>query len=269
MHKNIFTLALLFCFAAHASAQTIIKADTAKTDSLIKKRNTYPHIIAVDVAYGMALPLADMRTTYTHALSLGMKLNYIAPSNWIFALSGDYLFAESIRIDVVSNLREANGLIIDQQGALTEVKEGLRGFMLQGSIGYIFPFNINKNRRFGIETRLNFGYFQHWVNIRFGGEDLLWLMGDYRQGYDRKTDGALIQPYIGIRYMANNRLANFFGGFDCAMAFTRNRRLWNYDQMRADNAPKFDVLAGFRLGIAIPFPIYNYRKETLEDVRYR
>jgi hypothetical protein len=239
----------------------------AQTDTTAKK-NKYPNAIVVDVSYGAMLPYADMRTTYKYALGLGLKVNYISSNNWIFSASGDYLFSDRIRIDVVKNLREANGYIIDQQGALADVKEGLRGFMILGGVGRLFPFNMNKNRRFGLEVRLHAGYIRHWVRIKFGGEELQQLMGDYRQGYDRKSDGFMLQQYIGLRYMSSNRLSNFFAGFDITQGFTRNRRLWNYDEMRADTDPKLDILAGFRVGICIPFNIYNSRTETLDDVKY-
>lgn len=246
--------------AANIAAQT----DTTKT----VKKNKYPDAIVIDVSYGAMLPYADMRTTYKYALDLGAKVHFISSNNWIFSASGDYLFSEQIRIDVVKNLRETNGFIIDQQGALADVKQGLRGFMIQAGIGRLFAFNTNKNRRFGLEVRLHAGYLRHWVRIKFGGEELQQLMGDYRQGYDRKSDGFMLQQYIGLRYMSSNRLSNFFAGFDIAQGFTRNRRLWNYDQMRADTDPKLDILAGFRIGIAIPFNIYNSRTETLDDVKY-
>lgn len=182
--------------------------------------------------------------------------------------AGDYLFAERIREDVLSSLREPNGFIVDKQGALTIVKQQGRGFMLQGGVGKFIPFVADKKKRFGVDIRLQAGYIQHWVRIKFGGEELVQLMGEYKKGYDRKSSGFVTQQYIGLRYMSTNRHYNFFGGFEITEGFTKNRRYWNYDQMRADNDSKIDILTGIRVGVSIPFPIYSVKKQTLEDVIY-
>lgn len=245
MNKSALLLAAFCCFALVLQAQS----DTTAP----KKPSLPPAAIVVDVGYSAALPLADFAKTYSHALNLGVRVNYLSPRNWLFAVQGDYFFAEKIRIDAVSNLREENGFIIDRQGALADVKQGLRGFYLHAGIGKIVPFDKRRNPRFGLEFRFHAGYFQHWIRLKFGGEDLVQLSGDYRQGYDRKSSGFGVQQYLGLRYMSSNGLLNLSFGIEALEGFTRNRRYWNYDEMRADNALKIDILTAARITLSIPF----------------
>ncbi len=245
MNKIYLFFAAFLAFSAALSAQT---------DTTAPKKPSLPApAIVVDVAYAAGLPLADFAETYNYALNLGLRVNYLTPRNWLFAAQADYYFAEQIRIDAVSNLREENGFIIDRQGALADVKQGMRGFYLHAGAGKIIPFNKKRNPRFGLEFRLHAGYFQHWIRLKFGGEDLVQLAGDYRQGYDRKSSGFGLQQYLGLRYMSSNRLLNLSFGIEAMEAFTRNRRYWNYDERRADNGLKIDILSSARFTLSIPF----------------
>ena len=266
----IFMLAAMSCFFLPQLKAQSIDTTVSPNNNLLPNTTVvkYPANIVVDVSYGVHMVVADLKERFSHAFDVGLKVNYMTPKGWMFSVSGDYLFAERINEDVLSNLREQSGYIIDRQGALTFVKQHMRGFMIQGGVSKFIPFVANKKKRFGVELRLQGGYIQHWVRLKFGGEELLQLMGDYKKGYDRKTSGFVTQQYLGLRYMSTNRRYNFFAGVEVTEGFTRNRRAWNYDQMRADNDPKLDIMVGFRAGVSIPFPIYNYRKQTLEDVIY-
>lgn len=269
MFRSYILTAVFSCLALIPLLAQEISEDTTKTkpNSLLQTtKPKYPANIIVDVSYGAHLVQGDLKDRFSHFLNVGAKVHYMTAKGWTFSISSDYLFAETINADMLSSLREENGYIIDRQGALTVVKQQMRGFMLQGGIGKFIPFVADKKKRFGVDIRLQAGYLQHWVRFKFGGEELVQLMGDYRKGYDRKTSGLMTQQYIGLRYMSTNRRYNFFAGLEFSEGFTKNRRYWNYDEMRADSDLKIDLFTGFRIGVSIPFPIYNYKKQTLEDV---
>jgi len=51
---------------------------------------------------------------------------------------------------------------------------------------------------------------------------------------------------------------NIFGGFEFVEGFTSNQRALNYDTQTRDDQRRFDMLAGFRVGLILPF--YNIGK---------
>ena len=178
---------------------------------------------------------------------------------------GDHFFADAIGRDVVSNLREEEGLILDRFGELADIQQGMRGFFLGGSVSYLIPM-LKNYKRSGIEVRFEGGYLQHWIRFRTIGGQIFGISGDYARGYDRMTSGVALRQYIGYRHLARNRLFNFYGGFDFMQAFTRNRRGFNFDTGQVDNKNRIDLLVGFRVGLTIP--IYIYSIETQDNTMF-
>lgn len=257
------------CWSSMVVAQTIQPIPTPKTDSVAPKKYAHRYsTLIIDVAYGMQTPLGDMAKIYRTNFNVNGRINYITRNHLILSVGGDFIFNDILRRDLVVNLRESSGYIIDKQGALADVKQGLRGFYVNAGIGKFWNLSKSRRRRMGFECRVTGGYFQHWARIKVDGEDLVQLMGEYNKGYDRKSSGVAFQQYIGFRVMSANRLTNLFIGIDALEGITYNRRAWNYDERKADTSAKFDVLLGFRAGFSIPFPIYNYRKETDADLKF-
>lgn len=239
-----------------------------------KKRKEYriydenakpPSGFLIDFSYGVHLPFADMAENFFLNFSLAGKVQYIFPNNLAFGLVGDYQFLDYTKTDVISNLREGEGFLIDRFGELTDVQFGMRGFFLGASVSYLIPV-WKKNKRSGIEFRLEGGYEQHWVRIEVIGSQVFGLTGDYLKGYDRTTTGFAMRQYIGYRHLDKKRLLNFFGGVELMEAFTQNRRGYNFDTQKEDTRDRVDLLLGFKIGITLP--IYIYTAETQEDVRF-
>jgi hypothetical protein len=235
-------------------------------DSSATKQPLFFSAIVLDAKYGMFLAQGDMQTHFRNGIDFGARVNYFSRQNWIFAIEGQYFFNDKIRTDVVANLRNAQGFIVDKYGVSNDVKQGMRGFFLSASLGKLFLIQPQKRQRAGIETRLAVGYLQHWIRIKNTNRDLVQLSGDYIKGYDHLHAGIGVQPYVGFRYMSKNRLVNLFGGIDLLMGFTKNQRAWNYDEQKADKAQKLDLMPSLRVGISIPFTIYNAAHEQEEDI---
>ena len=60
-------------------------------------------------------------------------------------------------------------------------------------------------------------------------------------------------------YLSNNRLTNFYAGFEFNEGFTKGVRGYQYDTMQSDGAKRTDVQIGFRIGWALP--LYKRIKE--------
>ena len=224
-----------------------------------------PQGVLLDFSYGVHLPLGDLAENFNYMFTLGGKAQFIFSNNLAFGLVGDHFFSDAIGRDVVSNLREEEGFIIDRFGELADVQQGMRGFFLGGSVSYLLPM-LKNYKRSGIEVRFEGGYLQHWIRFRTIGGQIPALSGDYVRGYDRMTSGVAFRQYIGYRHLARNRLFNFYGGFDFMQAFTRNRRGFNFDTGEADTKNRLDLLVGFRVGLTIP--IYIYSIDTQQDTRF-
>jgi len=255
------TLFLLFCACwglSYSHAQT----DTTKAKPAFK----FPPAIVIDFGIGGQMPFADMRTNFKNNLNVGGKLNFFTPQHYIFALGADYIYSDEIRTDVVANLRNPDGFIIDKMGTASSIALGQRGFYINASVGKLFIFNPQKRRREGIEARLMLGYLQHKIRLKVPGTDMVQIQGDYRHGYDRLTAGFALQQYIGYRYMSPNRLINVFAGVDFLQGFTHNLRGYNFDQQRADTDLHVDILIGFRAGLSIPFPIYTEKSSKNQEL---
>jgi hypothetical protein len=237
-----------------------------RTETIIPTEGKPPGAFMVDIEYGMHLPMADMAEYFKYNFSLGGKIQYLFPNNLILGLTGHYQFGDEVGKDVVSNLREPGGSIIDKFGTYSDVSLGQRGFFIGGTVGYLIPL-LKKHKRSGLEFRVSGGYWQHWVNIEVIGSEVFALTDDYLRGYDRMTSGFGMSQYVGYRHLDKGGLLNFFGGFEFMQGFTQNRRGFNYDTGEADTAPKLDLLVGFKVGIAIPF--YTYTADTeMDDMRY-
>ena len=255
------TFLSIMCSSILVAQKTKKKIDNTIDDPTAKP----PRGILIDVNYGMHLPLADMAEYYKYNFTLGGKVQYLMSNNFMFGFTGEYQFSDEIGKDVVSNLREPDGSIIDKFGTYSDVSLGQRGFYLGGTVGYLIPV-LKNTKRSGIEVRLSGGYLQHWVEIEVIGSEVFALGGDYKKGYDRLTSGFAMSQYIGYRHLDKGGLLNFFGGFDFMEAFTRNRRGYNFDTRQEDNRDKIDILIGFRVGLAIPF--YFYSAQTQQETRF-
>jgi hypothetical protein len=263
--RSLLGLIILFCLLGQTQDVLAQKKKRIREHRVFDEDAKPPNGFLVDFSYGIHLPLADMAENYKYNFSLAGKVQYIFSNNVALGLVGDFQFIDDMKTDVVANLREEEGFIIDRFGQLSDVQLGQRGFFLGASISYLIPV-LKNYKRSGIEVRFEAGYEQHWVRIEVLGSDIFALSEEYKKGYDRMTTGFAMRQYIGYRHLDRNRLLNFFGGFDIMQAFTQNRRGYNFDTRQEDTKNRIDILVGFRIGITLP--IYIYTPETQEDVRF-
>ncbi|MBL4650467.1 MAG: hypothetical protein JKY03_12115 [Aureispira sp.] len=263
--RSLLGLIIMFCLLGQTQDVLAQKKKQIREHRIFDGEAKPPNGFLVDFSYGIHLPLADMAENYKYNFSLAGKVQYIFSNNFAVGLVGDFQFIDDMKTDVVANLREEEGFIIDRFGQLSDVQLGQRGFFLGASISYLIPV-LKNYKRSGIEVRFEGGYEQHWVRIEVLGSDIFALSDEYKKGYDRMTTGFAMRQYIGYRHLDRNRLLNFFGGFDIMEAFTKNRRGYNFDTRKEDTKDRIDILVGVRIGITLP--IYIYTPETQEDVRF-
>lgn len=238
---------LLLCLSQTATAQTVKNVE----DSTIS-------ITMFDIGYAYQIPGADLAKRFGNNSALSLGMQYKIKSNWIFGLHGSFIFGDNIREDtILKNLSTSNNQIITNVGTYAEVYQYQRGYTLTATIGKIIPaWGPNKNT--GIILSAGVGFINHKIRFEVADNNVYPLGGDYKTGYDRKTNGLCLTQFVGYRYMGNRRLLNFFAGFEFIQGFTQNRRAYNFDLMGPDHSKRLDLLYGIKVGWVLPI----YRRDA-------
>ena len=182
-------------------------------------------------------------------------------------LKGNNLFGNTVKEDVLSNLRDSDGFILGSVGAgeatYAEVLLRERGFYAGGHVGKLFSF-ANTNKRAGLRLTLGVGLLQHKVSIQDESGAADQLKGELTKGYDQLSNGLAFEQFVGYQQLNRKTGVNFFAGLELTEAFTKNRRSINFTTQNKDDRSRFDVLLGFRIGWLLTL----YVGERAEDIRY-
>ena len=210
-----------------------------------------PNMFQVNIAYGFQIPGGDLSKRFGTNSNLNVGAQYMA-GKLIFGAEGELFFSDNIKEDVLAFMRTEDLAIIGNERGYTNVLLGERGWYVGALGGAIIPV-FPEARRSGIRFTVGVGFMQHKISIRDQAGEVTQLMGEYKKGYDRLTNGLAIKEFIGYHYFSKNRLINIFAGFEFVQGFTKNRRSFNYDTMMRDDANRLDLLQGFRIGWTLPF----------------
>ena len=206
-------------------------------------------------------PGGDMAKTFGNHASIGFGGMLKTKHNWVFSAEGNYLFAGDIKnLSIFDHLSNEAGYIPNNTGTPANYSVGLRGMSFFLKAGRVFAFNKFKKNN-GILYQAGMGYLQHKINIQTYQNEVPPLNENYVVGYDRFSDGLALNQFLGYQFYSQNRFINFYAGIDFSVAYTKNRRGFNYDTRQFDNENKTDYLIAFRAGWLIP--IYLHSK--LED----
>lgn len=237
MRLLVFILILLFANVIFAQEKAVEKP--------------LPNMLQVNFAYSFQVPGGDLAERFGVSSSIGAGMQYMA-GKLIFGAEGELFFSGNIKEDVLAFMRTEDLAIIGNEREYTSVLLSERGWYAGVLGGAILPV-FSESRRSGIRFSLGLGLLQHKIIIRDQAGEITQLMGDYKKGYDRLTNGLAIKEFIGYHYFSKNRLINIFAGLEFTQAFTKNRRDFNYDTIMRDDSNRLDLLQGFRIGWTLPF----------------
>lgn len=224
--------------ALHSRAQFHIK------DSAI-------FITSVRPSYSYQIPGGDLAKRFGWNSNLGMAVDIKTRKSIFFGLEGGFIFGNKVLEDVLYNLKNSDGEIIDQEGGYSTVLTYQRGIIVTGYTGYLFRV-WNPNPNSGIMVTLGAGYMQHKIRIEHNRDKIPALEGDYLKGYDRYTNGICFKQFVGYQFLSNSRLWNFYVGVEAYQGLTESRRDWNFDQMKKETGRRTDLLFGLRAGWVLP-----------------
>jgi hypothetical protein len=247
---------LLFILSAFCSASAIAQDEALFGSNKTPAREGF--IITMNA--GLDFPAADMAKRFGTSYRFGPSVGYKTKDNWIFGAKFDFLVGSNVREDsLLINLFKDGG-ILNGNGVRTNVNIYERGYAVGLQAGRIFPLS-KKNTTGGIMTMTTLGFIQHKIKIFDRDKAIPQIKGDYQKGYDRLTNGILLEEFIGYNYFSADGYLNFYIGLNISTGFTQGRRDFLYDVMRTDDGNRLDILYGLRAGLHIP--IFNRKSEEL------
>jgi hypothetical protein len=237
--KSLF-LAVAFCLLIVLFSQ----AQNVKDSSLF--------VPMVKLSYAAHVPGGDLAKRFGISSSVALNFSIKTRHNLFFGVDGSFVFGNNIKeVGILDSLKTSSGFIIDQNGNPATVRLFERGYLASVHIGKLFHlWTPNKNS--GLLVYAGPTYFQHKIKIDDIGRQTAELVEPYKKGYDRLSSGFGLHEFIGYVYLGNNRMLNFFAGFDFVQAYTKSQRSYDFDLMKADTKKRFDLLSGIRLGWILP-----------------
>jgi hypothetical protein len=224
----------------------------------IAQKDSSIHIVIVSAHLSGQLPEADLVKRFGPSLCVGGSVMYKFRSNWIAGLTAGYAFGSNVKEDVLTQLRNPDKFIANNNGNPADLRVSERVFLIHFTGGRLIPIS-KKLPNSGIFLSLGAGYMQHKVNLYDAEQKIASINGDLIKGYDRLSGGFSLSQFVGYLYVSNNLISNFYAGFELFEGFTKSLRKINYDTGLPDTRKRFDLLSGFRIGWILP--LYKRRPQ--------
>jgi hypothetical protein len=205
------------------------------------------------------VPFADLSKRFGPNFAAGGSFMLKTRKNYIFGIESFYMYGRNVKEDVLSQLRTAEGYVVDNEGYPADLRISERGLALHITAGKIFILDRN-NRNSGLMVTAGIGGLQHRINLYDAQFKVAAVKEERSYGYDRLSLGISLSQFVGYMYLSNNRLLNFYFGVESYQAFTKSVRKLNYDTGLPDTAKRLDILTGLRVGWILPI----YRKKPNE-----
>ncbi len=201
--------------------------------------------------YGFYLPGGDLVNRFGPNSAIGGAFQYKTKSNLMLGLEGNFLFGREVKENhILDQIASEVGEVFDKESQVSTILFFERGYTLGVTAGKIFPV-IGPNPNSGILFKVGIGFMQHKIRIEHQNNRIPQLDGEYYKGYDRLSNGLMVSQFLGYMNMSNNKLANFYVGFDFMEGFTQNRRDFNYDTRMKDSTKRVDILMGIKFGVCL------------------
>jgi hypothetical protein len=201
-------------------------------------------------SYGIGIPAIDLKDRFGLHFTLGGNLAYLAKSGFYSSVNYNFIFGNSVKEDVLSNLRTLEGGIIgrDMQFASVFLRE--RGHHFFVNAGRYLRFGEGKLFS-GIVISAGLGYLQHKIRIVDDFDSVTQLGDPYIKGYDRLSGGLSFNQNLCYLHLSEDRLVNFYLNLQLTEGFTRDLRGLNYNQSPLIKKRK-DLTLNLQIGWIIP-----------------
>jgi len=212
--------------------------------------------------YGLYLPQQDLDAYYGRHGGAGGHMQVLTKNNLYYGGQLQFIFGSQVSVDVSNVWKDPIDNVYGLNYTFADILTKQRGLSGQFYVGKLFPIKSSR-ARMGIKATIGLGFLQHKLHIQEDPESFMpQLQDDYKALLDHKTNGISIQQFIGFHYLGNDRMANWYVGFDFIEAFTKNRRSFNYNLDIPTDQDRLDIATGFKIGWILPF----YINESSENV---
>lgn len=202
--------------------------------------------------FGYFFPGGDFAKRFGNTSSVGGTIFRKTRSNYFIGLGSDFIYGRNVKDAAFIDSISSGNDLIGYTGTIAEVALYARGFTAYATAGTLVPIRrINPNS--GILFTAGLGFLQHKIRIVDLDEILLQLDDTYKKGYDRLTNGILLCQSVQFLNLDAHHRINFKIGLEFKEALTRNRRSWNFDERRQDEALRFDLMFGLSGSWILPF----------------
>jgi hypothetical protein len=196
---------------------------------------------------GVQIPDGDMAKRFGWNSNLGGQFVFKNKKNLLFSAEGSFVFGDILHENkILDQISTQSGNIIGADGRFADIRFYERGYNLNLSFGKLFTLSSKQGSGFYVKGGI--GFLEHKIRIEVIGNNVPSLTDEYKKGYDRLTNGISFTEFAGFMYLGNTRLINFFIGVESTQAFTKNRRIFNFDTMEKDARSRVDILHGIRAG---------------------
>jgi hypothetical protein len=236
----ILTIGNVFCYKALAQSNP--------RDSLVNAP-------LIGLSYAYQLPEGNLKERFGFNSSVGVHFLNKTKKNWIWGVDWTFTFSPQSQVkesgSLFDSINTSNGNVVDANGEYATLLFYERGWTSSVKFGKLFPV-WGQNKNSGICLITGLGYMQHKIRIEDKFNRTPQLTKAYRKGYDRLSTGLMLSEFVGYLFLGNNRLLNFYAGFEVMAGFTKNRRSFNFDTMEQDTKQRLDIYYGPRIGFIIP-----------------
>ncbi len=245
----------LFCICLVAF---VFQSANAQKQSNSPNKNRSGFLFPVTLKF--QLPAADLAERFGYNSAVAGTIFYKYSNNWIIGLESSVFFGNKIKDNSIldSYVFTSDGNILGSNGISTDIFFFERGFEVSARVGKLIPL-LEKNKDSGLLVQVGGGFLQHKYLIDEKDFAVPFLTGDYLKGIDRLTNGFALSQQIGYLHLDKKKWTNVSIGFEIIEAFTKNRRSYNYDEMKADTAMRLDIFVGIRLSMILA--VYNKKDD--------
>jgi hypothetical protein len=218
----------------------------------IKAEETTDRFIYIYSTYSIQQPDKDMSTRFGISSDFGGSIGFKTDKNWLFGIESTYIFGNNVRENTLENITNSHNQITNMYGGISEIIVRESGVQIKSYIGKIIPV-LKKNKNSGIFIKANVGFLQHKIYIENKENNTPQIMGDYKKGYDRLSNGMMISEFIGWQNFSNKGAYNFLIGFEFIQAKTQVRRTWDYATNKKIDNSQLDLLYTLKVAWYITF----------------
>ena len=181
-------------------------------------------------------------------------------TNLFYGIKLNYIFGGKIKDSTIfSNISTEQGYVIDGNGTYANIILLQEGFNPNIYVGYAYL--LKENNPSGFYFSIGLGFLQHRIIIDTKNQYIPQLNNEYKKGYDQLTNGVSTQFVLDYILIAYKNRFKMFAGIDYTMAYTKNRRAYDFNNMVSLNDElRADQLLGLHIGLIFPIN----RKNTEE-----